>query len=297
MQEMWEMQVRSLGREGPLEKGMATHSSILAWRVPWTEALGSPWGCIESDMTACTYLASVSRASSEIRRCRAGLCWQWRQSRLLGVAWRGSASLQSIGWGWEPGGGLPRELGLRVHCGGLGHCFPSCDRGGGHRQKPHRVPSGHWLLSAPVLFPTGSFVLCRLWLSCWPGWRWEGCSVSRGPQKVGSEPNQGAVALGVRDLPRPAFPQSPFAIRVPWPYLQLPIAPCGRWASVSQVKEGQGEVGCGRGSSQELHLPWNKGRCTFGGVLYCEDLGWGFGEEVLKFKKNKTEFARVFFFF
>ena len=37
MQETW---VRSLGREGPLEKEMATHSSILAWRIPWTEELG-----------------------------------------------------------------------------------------------------------------------------------------------------------------------------------------------------------------------------------------------------------------
>ena len=34
LQETW---VRSLGQEGPLEKGMATHSSILAWRIPWTE--------------------------------------------------------------------------------------------------------------------------------------------------------------------------------------------------------------------------------------------------------------------
>ena len=32
--------VLSLGREDPLEKGMATHSSILAWRVPWTEEPG-----------------------------------------------------------------------------------------------------------------------------------------------------------------------------------------------------------------------------------------------------------------
>ena len=37
---MWETQVRSLGREDPLEKGMATHSSILAWRIPWTEEPG-----------------------------------------------------------------------------------------------------------------------------------------------------------------------------------------------------------------------------------------------------------------
>ena len=32
-----EMRVRSLGWEDPLEEGMATHSSILAWRIPWTE--------------------------------------------------------------------------------------------------------------------------------------------------------------------------------------------------------------------------------------------------------------------
>ena len=32
--------VQSLGREDPLEKGMATHSSILAWRIPWTEEPG-----------------------------------------------------------------------------------------------------------------------------------------------------------------------------------------------------------------------------------------------------------------
>ena len=34
------MQVRSLGQEDPLEEGMATHSSILAWRIPWTEEPG-----------------------------------------------------------------------------------------------------------------------------------------------------------------------------------------------------------------------------------------------------------------
>ena len=35
-----EMQVRSLGGEGPLEEGMATHSSVLAWRIPRTEGPG-----------------------------------------------------------------------------------------------------------------------------------------------------------------------------------------------------------------------------------------------------------------
>ena len=39
---MQEMQVWALGQEGPLEKVMATHSRILAWRIPWTEKLGRP---------------------------------------------------------------------------------------------------------------------------------------------------------------------------------------------------------------------------------------------------------------
>ena len=34
---MWETQVGSLGREDPLQKEIATHSSILAWKIPWTE--------------------------------------------------------------------------------------------------------------------------------------------------------------------------------------------------------------------------------------------------------------------
>ena len=49
--EIW---VRSLGWEDPLEKGTATHSSILAWRIPWTEEPGglyNPWGYKELDTT------------------------------------------------------------------------------------------------------------------------------------------------------------------------------------------------------------------------------------------------------
>ena len=50
MRENW---VRSLGQEDPLEKEMATHSSILAWRIPWTEELGGlqSTGRKESDTT------------------------------------------------------------------------------------------------------------------------------------------------------------------------------------------------------------------------------------------------------
>ena len=50
VRETW---VRSLGQEDPLEKEMATHSSILAWKIPWMEERGgySPWDHQESDMT------------------------------------------------------------------------------------------------------------------------------------------------------------------------------------------------------------------------------------------------------
>ena len=49
----WETWVRSLGREDPLEKKMATHSSIHAWKIPWTKELVgySTWGRKESDTT------------------------------------------------------------------------------------------------------------------------------------------------------------------------------------------------------------------------------------------------------
>ena len=50
---MWETWVQSLGQEDPLEKEMATHSSILAWRVPWMEEPGGlqSTGSKESDTT------------------------------------------------------------------------------------------------------------------------------------------------------------------------------------------------------------------------------------------------------
>ena len=54
MQKTKDMRVRSLGWKRPLEKKVATHSSILAWKIPWTEEPGgqySSWGRKESDMT------------------------------------------------------------------------------------------------------------------------------------------------------------------------------------------------------------------------------------------------------
>ena len=53
MQEMQEIQVQSLGQEDPLEEEMATHSSIFAWEIPWTEEPGwsQSMGHKESDTT------------------------------------------------------------------------------------------------------------------------------------------------------------------------------------------------------------------------------------------------------
>ena len=52
-----ETQVHSLGREDPLEKEMATHSSILAWRIPWTEEPGGlVHGVAKSRSRACTHM-------------------------------------------------------------------------------------------------------------------------------------------------------------------------------------------------------------------------------------------------
>ena len=48
MQETW---VPTLGQEDLLEKGISTHSSILAWRIPWTLESSSLWGCEALDCT------------------------------------------------------------------------------------------------------------------------------------------------------------------------------------------------------------------------------------------------------
>ena len=64
MQETW---VRSLGGEVPLEKEMATHSSTLTWKIPWTEDPGrlhSPGGHKESDTTEQLHFTSNSQVNS-----------------------------------------------------------------------------------------------------------------------------------------------------------------------------------------------------------------------------------------
>ena len=83
---MWETWVRSLGREDSLEKEMATHSSTLALKIPWTEELGAgyyPWGCKESGTTeGLHFLSFFLWTFFGI----AFLC-DWNESWLFAVLW------------------------------------------------------------------------------------------------------------------------------------------------------------------------------------------------------------------
>ena len=58
---MWETWIPSLGRKDPLEEGMAIHSSILAWRIPWTE---EPWQATVHEAAKCQTRLSKSFAAT-----------------------------------------------------------------------------------------------------------------------------------------------------------------------------------------------------------------------------------------
>ena len=86
---MWETWVRSLGREDPLEKEMATHSSILAWRIPWTEEPGGlpSTGSQRVGHDWATSLSLIVISTSQMRNSE---------------AFRGSVNLTNvIYWRWQ----------------------------------------------------------------------------------------------------------------------------------------------------------------------------------------------------
>ena len=68
MKEMKEMQVQFLGQENPLEEGMAAHSDILAWRIPWTEEPGG----LQS-----MRLQRVRHDSGDLACTRCWMCSTW----------------------------------------------------------------------------------------------------------------------------------------------------------------------------------------------------------------------------
>ena len=65
---MWETWVQSLGWEDPLEKEMATHSSILAWRMPWTEELGGQVAKSPTRLSDFTFTFTIKRSEIENNR-------------------------------------------------------------------------------------------------------------------------------------------------------------------------------------------------------------------------------------
>ena len=69
-----ETQVQSLGRQDPLEKGMATHSNILAWRIPWTEEIGGlqSMGLQTVEHDWATNSTTTPRWSQDLRFCDSG---------------------------------------------------------------------------------------------------------------------------------------------------------------------------------------------------------------------------------
>ena len=77
MQEKQKIQVPSLGGEDPLEEGVATHSSVLAWSIPWTEepgglqAMGSPRVRHDWSVPACS-------TQADLQRCLNSHRWTWQ---------------------------------------------------------------------------------------------------------------------------------------------------------------------------------------------------------------------------
>ena len=141
-QETPETRVRSLGWEDPLEEGMATHSSILAWRIPWTEEPGgvlagcSPWGHKELDTTERLSTKAVvfpvvmygceswTVKKAEHRRIDAFELWCWR--RLLRVPWTARRSNQPILREISPGISLEGMM-LKLKLQYFGHLMRRVD--------------------------------------------------------------------------------------------------------------------------------------------------------------------------
>ena len=94
VRETW---VRSLGWEDPLEKEMATHSSTLAWKIPWTEERSRLQSRVAKSWTRLSDFTSSLQTMVEVMKIMVTSCfelWCWR--RLLRVPWTARRSNQSI---------------------------------------------------------------------------------------------------------------------------------------------------------------------------------------------------------
>ena len=108
MQEAYETQVLSLGREDPLEKEMATHSSILAWKILWTEEPGRPQ-FIESQRVEHDW-SDLAQGLTKAEGLHPDLCDCWQAS---GVHWLLARDLSS--WPCGPPYRTARDLAPCYH--------------------------------------------------------------------------------------------------------------------------------------------------------------------------------------
>ena len=114
---MQESQVPSLGWEDPLEKGMASHSSILAWRILWTEEPGGlePMALLRAGHDWVTSTFTFTCVKLKNTACNSRLPQQTFHSRI----WPHSASLSSVCSRWK--------LGCGDHCYSCHHCRKHCE--------------------------------------------------------------------------------------------------------------------------------------------------------------------------
>ena len=109
MQETW---IQPLGWEDPLEKGMATHSNVLVWRIPWTEEPGRLQfiGCKELDMTEqLSHTLGNFLVAQRVKNLPAiqetwGRSLGWEDPLEKGMATHSSILAWRIPWTEEPGG-------------------------------------------------------------------------------------------------------------------------------------------------------------------------------------------------
>ena len=147
------LRLQSLGQEDPLEKGTATHSSILAWRIPWTEEPGGlqsmwPWRVRHDWVTVrglCSFLSSVLlQQKFEVM----GQCYSSVTAQFY-LASKGKYILEA--WGWAN----PKEVGGSILAPLLIYFFPS----------PWACPMTARLARRTVCFSRGSQTfLCSIFV-------------------------------------------------------------------------------------------------------------------------------------
>ena len=137
---MQETRVQSLGREDPLEEEMATHSSTLAWRIPWTEEPGrlcSPQGCrathdwvnkhthITRSNHLCIHFQLIRFSNG-----RQSLQWKWKKKK-----WKSLSPVQLFAAPWNSPGQNPGVVSAMDEYNSLCPCFVFCGNKPIHQQE------------------------------------------------------------------------------------------------------------------------------------------------------------------